>query len=701
MFADAPDPSLQPRPFSATSSTDPNLAWIHGRCFDRELSWLDFNGRVLDLAADPDVPLLERVKFLAIFTSNLDEFCQIRYAGLRDRALQSPPALWGGAPARALWTVVAARIRELSARQEQLWYGAQRALADVGIDLVDDVAELTPDEQAELTARFDRDVFPALTPLAVDAAHPFPHISSLALNLAVVLRSPDGGPTRLARVKIPPSLPRFLAVSGGRRFVRIEQVVTAHLGALFVGMEIDAHATFRVTRDADLEIDDEIAEDLLESMVDELRQRRFGSAVRLEIGADLPAAVREVLLDELELTPEDVFVATAPLGMGSLMELWGLDRPDLRDDPWNPVSPPALRSTPGETGLFAALRRGDVLVHHPYESFATSVGAFVEEAADDPHVVAIKLALYRTSKNSPIIGALLRAAEAGKQVVVLIELKARFDEENNIGWARMLEEAGAHVMYGIVGLKTHAKIALVVRAETDGLRRYCHVGTGNYNPSTARIYEDVGLFSSNPQLGDDIGQLFNALTGYSARSSFSRLTVAPAMIRPRMLDLIRRESARGPEGLITLKMNSLVDDELIEALYAASGAGTPVQLVVRGICRLRPGVPGLSEHITVRSIVGRYLEHSRIFRFGHPEEPTTVRMIGSADLMQRNLDRRIEVLVDVEDAACAARLDEILDAALADDCFAWHLDGEGRWHRPSPSGKRSAQEQLHLAAQAR
>ncbi|MEA3218037.1 MAG: polyphosphate kinase, partial [Acidimicrobiia bacterium] len=634
------------------------------RFFEREVSWLAFNTRVLELARDPAVPLLERLKFLAIFSTNLDEFFQIRYAGLRDRARSGPTAKWGGAPAMPTLLKVVGRVRELLDEVSSLYRELRRQLREAGIEIVD-ICDVTPDERAILAERFDREIFPILTPLAVDAAHPFPHISSLALNLAVQVRAAADTTVRMARVKIPPSLPRFVALPDGCRFVLVEELVAAHLDSLFIGMEVEAWAAFRVTRDADLDIVDDEAEDLLEIVEGELRHRRFGGAVRLETSTGMTPGLLAVLMEELELLPEDVYELDIPLDLGSLWQLWALDRADLKDEPWPSVTPPALLEVTGEGRIFAPLRLSDVFVHHPYESFSRSVGAFVEQAADDPHVAAIKLALYRTSKDSPIVAALLRAADSGKQVVVLVELKARFDEENNIGWARALEDAGAHVMYGMVGLKTHAKAALVVRAEPDGLHRYWHVGTGNYNPTTAAIYEDVGVLSSDPALGAELARLFNTLTGYSTPTTYQRIAVAPHGLRTRVIELIDGQRRLGEEGRIVMKMNSLSDDAVIEALYAASQAGCEIQLVVRGICRLRPGVPELSERITVRSIVGRYLEHSRIFRFGEPGDTSTTWLIGSADMMPRNLDRRVEVLAEVVNQDSRKRLDRILELNLS------------------------------------
>ena len=539
-----------------------------------------------------------------------------------------------------------------------------------------------------------------LTPLAVDPGHPFPHISSLSLNLAVLVRNPRSGERRFARVKVPPLLPRFVPLPDGERFVPLEQIIAARLGELFPGMEVESHSTFRVTRDADLDLEEGEADDLLAAIDLNLRRRRFGEAVRLEIDKTMPAEVRRLVVHELQLEEDDVYETDGLLDMGGLWALHKLDRPDLKDEPWIPVVPPALVGADDIGGIFDVLRRKDVLVHHPYESFTASVEAFIRQAAADPAVLAIKQTLYRTSGDSAIVQALIDAAEAGKQVVVLVELKARFDEKNNIAWARALEQAGVHVVYGLVGLKTHTKTALVVRNEEDGLRRYCHVGTGNYNASTARLYEDIGLLTSDPDLTADLSRLFNFLTGYSRHVQYKRLLVANTSLRARLTELIRNEksAAEGP-GRIVMKMNSLVDWDLISALYEASSAGVSIDLIVRGMCCLRPGVPGLSENIRVRSIVGRYLEHSRIFAFGDRAERHYY--IGSADLMPRNLDRRVEAVTPVIDPALTPRLQEILDVNLADDALAWELDADGQWHRINPRGRHNTHDRLQELAVAR
>ncbi len=671
------------------------------RFLNRELSWLDFNARVLALAENPSVPLLERAKFLAIFSQNLDEFFQVRVSGLQEQLAAglratSPDGLGPLAQLRG----IRHRVEELVARQSAVFTKeVAPALEEHGIRFCD-WDGLTDDDRRFLYGVFEEHVFPVLTPLAVDPAHPFPYISNLSLNLAVVVRDPVTGDERFARVKVPPLLPRFVALPDERAFVPLEQLIAARLDTLFPGMEILAHHPFRVTRDADFELEDE-AEDLLEAIESVLRRRsRFGHAVRLEVDTRMSDEVLGLLCRELDLSEEDVTVVDGPLDLAGLWTLHALSRPDLHDDTWKPQTPAAL--TPGEVApdFFRILETGDVLVHHPYDSFATSVEAFIDQAARDPRVLAIKQTLYRTANpESGIVRSLIAAAEAGKQVVVLVELKARFDEQANIERARALEEAGAHVVYGLVGLKTHAKILLVVRQEHGGIRRYCHVGTGNYNPQTATLYEDVGLLSADPDLGADLTELFNHLTGYSRGAPYRKLLVAPATMRGALVERIRREAARTGDKAITMKMNSLVDPEVIDELYAASQAGTRVDLVVRGICCLRPGVDGLSDNIRVRSIVGRFLEHSRIYRFG--ADPTTAEhWIGSADLMPRNLDRRVETLVPVLDDRLRARLDEILTVELADDVLAWELGPDGSWRKlPTVAGVDSQRELRTLAIQ--
>jgi polyphosphate kinase len=648
---------------------------------NRELSWLQFNDRVLALAEDPGLPLLERVRFSAIFTSNLDEFFQVRVAGLREQQAAeavgtNPDGLSPAAQLDAIRTL----SQQMCARQVALVHDELLpALAAEGIEVVVEGA-LDAEQRAHLDRVFEDRIFPVLTPLAVDPAHPFPYISNLSLNLAVLLRD-DDGEERFARVKIPPILPRLLPVPGGRRFVLLESVVAAHLDRLFPGVEVLDHHAFRVTRNADFDVEEDEADDLLLAIESELNRRRFGRAVRLEVEPTMPGATLALLCDELELDRADVFVLRGPLGLDGLSALVDLDRPDLLHPPFTPTVPPALAAPAGEQAdVLAVLRQRDLLVHHPYEAFASSVQAFIAQAAHDPDVLAIKLTLYRTSgPGSPIIRALLDAAEAGKQVVALVELKARFDEEANIEWARALEEAGVHVAYGVVGLKTHTKIALVVRAEGDTVRRYVHVGTGNYNDVTARVYEDLGLLSAEPELGADLSDLFNVLTGYARPPRYRRLVVAPDGFRRRVLELIAREVA-ADDGHVSLKLNAVVDPELVDALCAAATAGARVDLLVRGICGVRPGLPGRSQGIRVRSIVGRYLEHSRIYRFGSAARGHDW-LIGSGDLMPRNLDRRVEALAPVTDPLLTARLQEVLDVGWADDLLAWELGSDARWRR--------------------
>ena len=668
------------------------------RFLNRELSWLQFNERVLALAEDPELEPLERAKFLAIFQDNLDEFYQVRVAGLREQLAagvsgNNPDGLTPGEQLQGIDELAT----KLSVRHATI-FADQVAplLASHGVRF-SDWSELEERDTRHLVEAFEDRMFPVLTPLAVDPAHPFPYISNLSMNLAVLVRDPGGSEIRFARVKVPPNLPRFLLLPDGERFVPLEQVIAAHLGRLFPGLEVVEHHIFRVTRNADFEVEEEEADDLLLAIESELTRRRFGRVVRLEVESDMTDEVLSLLVRELEIDPDDVLVLPGPLDLSGLWALYDLERPDLKAQSFHRLTPPRLTAPAGEDlDMFAVLREGDVLVQHPYDSFTTSVQAFIEAAAEDPHVLAIKQTLYRTSgRGSPIIRALIDAAEAGKQVVALVELKARFDEEANIQWARALEEAGVHVAYGVVGLKTHTKIALVVRNEDGHVRRYAHIGTGNYNDRTARIYEDIGLLTADTELGADLSDLFNVLTGYSRQSEYRKLVVAPKGFRPRMLELIAREAA-ADDGHVVAKMNSLVDDEIIDALYAASQAGTRVDLLVRGICCLRAGVPGLSENIRVRSIVGRYLEHSRVYRFGSAARGRDY-LIGSGDWMPRNLSRRVEAITPVDEPALQARLEEILELGLADDMLAWELQGDSVWHRvPTKVGIES-----HLTLQER
>jgi polyphosphate kinase len=674
------------------------------RLLNRELSWLDFNERVLALAEDASLPLLERLKFCAIFSSNLDEFFQVRVAALKDQVaaglIQLSP---DGRSAAQQLLEIGDRVDELVRHQEDLFVDTLLpAVREHGIS-IDRWDELSLDERKHLDEVFEERVFPVLTPLGVDPAHPFPYISNLSLNLAVQMYDPQQDIKRFARVKVPPRLPRFIGLPDGEGFVLLEDLIAAHLDALFPGMTVVDHWMFRVTRNADLTVEDEEADDLLAALEMELRRRRFGRAVRLEMEAGAPAEVVELLVSKLELTEDDVSFHRAPLDLTGLWALHRLERPELKDEPWVPVTHVRLSEALADhTSLFDVIRFRDVLVHHPYDSFVTSVEEFIREAAADPHVLSIKLTLYRTSGDSAIAAELIKAAERGVQVAVLVELKARFDEERNITWAKRLEEAGVHVVYGLVGLKTHSKCALVVREEPDGLRRYAHVGTGNYNATTARLYEDLGLLTDDPQIGSDLSQLFNNLTGFSREDPYQRLLVAPRSLRPRVLDLIAREAALGASGHITMKMNSLVDPEMIEALYAASQAGVRVDLLIRGICCLLPGVPGVSDNIRVRSILGRYLEHSRVYYFANGERPgRPLYYIGSADLMPRNLDGRVEVLVPVYRDEHQRRLRQIFDVSLADDIRAWELGSDARWRRVGGDPGVDSQAQLYELARQR
>jgi polyphosphate kinase len=671
---------------SAPAASQPEYG---SRFLNRELSMLDFQARVLALAEDAALPLLERAKFLAIFSTNIDEFFQVRVSGLKEQ-LQlgirstTPDDIDQVAQLRA----IRQRVEELVTRQAAVFTKEiAPALQEAGVDFTD-WKDLDADARRQLTSIFEERIFPVLTPLAVDPAHPFPYISNLSLSLAVVVRDIATGEERFARVKVPPLLPRFVTLPDSARFVPLEQVIAAHLDELFPGMEVLAHHPFRVTRDADIELDD-AGEDLLAEMESVLRQRaKSGVAVRLEVDAHMTPEVLQLLCRELDLASNDVYAVDGPLDLGGLWDLFALRRPELKFPSYTPQTPPSLAGG-DDTDVFWAMRASDVLVHHPYDSFANSVELFVAQAARDPNVLAIKQTIYRTGGDEAgIVASLVKAAEAGKQVVALVELKARFDEQANIERARMLEQAGAHVVYGLVGLKTHAKILLVVRQEGDSIRRYCHVGTGNYNPKTATTYEDLGVLSCDEELGDDLSELFNHLTGYSRPGVYHRLLVAPMHLRGRLRDLIREQAHA--TGEITMKMNALVDSELIDELYAASKKGARIDLVVRGICCLRPQVPELSETITVRSIVGRYLEHSRIFRFGPVGAPDTEYIIGSADLMPRNLDGRVEAMLRVTDARMRARLDEVLAINLADDVLAWVLDPDGSWHKcPTVAGMES------------
>src|SRR5580704_3430792 len=651
------------------------------RFLDREESWLRFNQRVLELAEDDRVPLLERVRFLSIFASNLDEFFMVRVAGrIRRMATGLPVEGASGLSPGQILANTLETARELSIRHAECFGNAVLpALADQGIEILR-WKELSAGEQEDLHRLFRERIYPVLTPLLVDPAHPFPYVSGLSLSLAVMIADARTGATMFARVKVPPLLPRFLTVAK-HRFVPLEDVIAAHLTELFAGLDILENHVFRVTRTRDLEVDEDVTEDLMQSLERELQKRRFEPAVRLEVEDSISSDVLDKLVTELGIDHRAVYHLPGPLDLSGLSVLADQDLPQLK----YPAFVPSESALPQDTDIFTTLARQDVLVHHPYDSFTPSVERLIEAAAADPGVLAIKQTLYRTSDTSPIVDALIDAAEAGKQVVVVVELKARFDERANIIWARKLEEAGCHVVYGIVGLKTHCKMALVVREEADGtLRRYCHLGTGNYHPTTARLYEDFGLLTAERTVGEDATDLFNHLTGYTRQSAYRRFLVAPVALRAGLLERIEQQQARharGQRARIQLKCNSIIDEAVIDALYQASIAGVPVDLWVRGICGLRPGIPGLSETIRVRSVLGRFLEHSRIYAFGHGDEPDSEVWIGSADLMHRNLDRRIEALVRVADPAQQAELHGLIDLAMDEGTGSWWLAGDGTWTR--------------------
>ena len=669
------------------------------RYLNRELSWLDFNARVLALAADTSLPLLERAKFLAIFASNLDEFYMVRVAGLKRRdemGLKVRSA--DGLTPREQLRLIAERTQQLATRHAQVFMESVRpALADEGIVFVrwDDLSEA---DRAPLSTYFAEQVFPVLTPLAVDPAHPFPFVSGLSLNLAVTVKSPEDGGEHFARVKVPDNVDRFVRLdstdgTGEIRFLPMEELIGAFLPVLFPGMEIVERHAFRITRNADMDVEDR-DEDLLQALERELARRRFGPPVRLEISGNMSEHMLGLLLRELDVHPGDVVQVPGLLDLKSLWQVYGVDRPALKERPYVPVTAPAFADREGKS-LFATLREGDVLVHHPYESFSTSVQRFIEAAAADPNVLAIKQTLYRTSGDSPIINALIEAADAGKQVVALVELKARFDEQANIKWARALEDAGVHVVYGLVGLKTHCKTCLVVRREGSAIRRYCHIGTGNYNPKTARLYEDVGLFTAAPDIGADLTDLFNSLTGYSRKVSYRNLLVAPNGIRKGILERIEREveaHRRNGDGRIRMKANAMVDEQIIDGLYRASQAGVRVEVVVRGIYALRPGVKGFSENIAVRSILGEFLEHSRVMHFAAIDEF----WIGSADMMHRNLDRRVEVMAQVRDRRLTDYLEEVFDSAMHPSTRCWELASDGSWTAAPQDGREVRDHQLWL-----
>ncbi|MGF1575153.1 MAG: polyphosphate kinase 1 [Cyanophyceae cyanobacterium] len=670
--------------------------------FNRELSWIQFNGRVLREALDPRTPLLERLKFLAIFSGNLDEFFMVRVAVIKRQQEASVQTLTpdGLNPQQQLH-LIHHHLHPLVYEQHQHFESHIRPeLARQGVRILDypDLSEL---QKRELKEMFAAQIYPVLTPLAVDPAHPFPYISNLSLSLAVVVRDPETDEEHFARIKVPNLLPRFVQMGETLDFVPLEQVIAHNLESLFVGMTILEYYPFRVTRDADLEIQEDEADDLLEAIQEELRKRRFGAAVRLEIASSTPPLIRQRLEEELNIPPQNVYTVPGLLNLGDLMSLMRLNLPQLKDPVWTFATHPRLKVglTGEETSdIFSIIRSSDLLLHHPYESFSSSVVRFLEEASEDPHVLTIKQTLYRTSGDSPVVNALIKAAENGKQVAVLVELKARFDEENNIQWAKKLEKAGVHVVYGLPGLKIHCKLALVVRQEGEQLRRYVHIGTGNYNPKTAKLYTDLGILTCDPTLGSDVSDLFNLLTGYSRQRQFRRLLVAPSTLRPGMMAMIRREiehQQEGRGGRIVAKLNSLVDPKIIALLYEAGKAGVEMDLIVRGMCCLRPGIPGLSETIRVISVVGRLLEHPRIFYFhnGGDEEV----YIGSADWMTRNLDRRVETITPIQDPDLLKEIQEILGITLADNRQAWDLNALGQYQQRQPGADepiRSSQLQL-------
>ena len=658
---------------------------------DRELSWLSFNERVLEMAEDQSIPLFERIRFLTIFASNLDEFYMVRVASLLSKLEgNSKSANSAGFTPAELLEAISVRVKDLTLRHANLFknqISPELKTHDIEFLRWDDLSD---DERSYVSRIFSDRIFPVLTPLAVDPSHPFPYISGLSLNLAVIVKNPKSSEEYFARIKVPPILSRFIPVSPAThttRFLPLEELIAIHLQELFPGMLIEDHYTFRITRNQDIELEEEDSENLLTSIEQELARRRFGPPVRLEIESGIGEKLRNKLCEQLEINPANVLSLPAPLDLRDLLKITDLELPKLNFPPFRSRTVASLREVDAEEPdlFFAAIRQGEILLHHPYESFTSSVVQFLQHAAQDPSVLAIKQTLYRTSGDSPIIEALIEAAEAGKQVLAVIELRARFDEQANVRWARKLEAAGVHVVYGLMGLKTHAKISLVVRDEAQGLRLYCHMGTGNYNPKTARFYEDLGLLSADPLLTDDLTKLFNQLSGFAPQSTYSRLLVAPRTLRSGLLEKIANETAMAKAGRpsgIQIKLNSLLDEEFVEALYEASQAGVKVEIIVRGICSLRPGIAGLSENITVRSILGRFLEHSRIYHFVNGGEDEY--WIGSADLMHRNLDRRVESLVRIERPAHKSSLQEIFDLSLSDETASWH-QSEEKWLRVAKS----------------
>ncbi len=667
---------------------------------DRELSWLSFNERVLEMAEDQSIPLFERIRFLTIFASNLDEFYMVRVASLLSKLESNSISVnSAGFTPSELLEAISVRVRDLTLRHADLFKNQitpELKTHDIEFLRWDDLSD---DERSYVSRIFSDRIFPVLTPLAVDPSHPFPYISGLSLNLAVIVKNPKSSEEYFARIKVPPILSRFIPVSPApntTRFLPLEELISIHLQELFPGMLIEDHYTFRITRNQDIELEDEDTENLLTSIEQELARRRFGPPVRLEIESGVGEKLRNKLCEQLEINPANVLSLPAPLDLRDLLKITDLELPKLNFPVFRSRTVASLREVDAEEPdlFFAAIRQGEILLHHPYESFTSSVVQFLQHAAQDPDVLAIKQTLYRTSGDSPIIEALIEAAEAGKQVLAVIELRARFDEQANVRWARKLEAAGAHVVYGLMGLKTHAKLSLVVRDEAQGLRLYCHMGTGNYNPKTARFYEDLGMLSADPLLTDDLTKLFNQLSGFAPHSTYSRLLVAPRTLRSGLLEKIANETAMAKAGRasgIQMKLNSLLDEEFVEALYEASQAGVKVDIVVRGICSLRPGIAGLSKNITVRSILGRFLEHSRIYHFVNGGEDEY--WIGSADLMHRNLDRRVESLVRIERPAHKASLQEIFDLSLSDETSSWHQD-QDTWKRVSKNSNGEALQDL-------
>ena len=671
------------------------------RFSNRELSRLEFASRLLDLADDPSLPLLERCKFVAIYVEMLDEFFQVRVVSLEDKIAAgiTIPSLDGLRPLDQL-RAVRERVLTLTDRLEQIVNESLfPLLAESNIEIIS-YETLSEADRQFLGEYFIKHVHPVLTPLAVDPGHPFPQISNLSLNIAVTVTDPETRDERAARVKVPGSLPRFVPLANGSQWCLLEELIIANLSVLFPGMEIGHADLFRVTRNADLSLEEDEADDLLVALELELRRRRFGKALRVEIQRAMSPEFLALLIEQLELDADHVYVTDTPLGLGDLWQLCGLSRPELKLPKWTPVTPPRVLSDGRPQNIFELIRESDMIIHHPYESFADTIEEFIAQAADDPDVIGIKQTLYRTSGDSPIVASLIRAAGSGKQVVALVELKARFDEAANIEWAKRLEDAGVHVVYGVVGLKTHSKTALVLRREEDGIRRYAHVGTGNYNSKTARIYEDFSLLTDDDAITRDIGDLFNFLTGFSHHVAYRKLVVSPVTARSTIISLIDEQTALGSQGSITIKVNGLTDPKVIDALYRASQAGCSVALIVRTLCCLRPQVAGLSDNIKIRSVVGEFLEHSRVFIFGSLRSPDAKILMGSADLMERNLERRIEVLVPIEDSALRAPLIDSIERTLAVDVNSWQLGADRWWRRIATIEGRSVHAELRQIAVA-